>query len=234
MNFKEKELRLFNFSFKVGKVIESEQVTIQDEDGDDVTLQSFQLQGKFTQGAELTTVSPDPKYLGIAQNVLLSVKNKTLERKFTNPTTGRKEIEVLEPKFFVGEYLEITARLSYYLDENTGEVRPSLRAVNMLLSDKEDSRGVVIPENITTFANVAEAQKAGLLPVEEIATTGNGSSNTTDGNGYFERLVAFSGQTQTQLETLKATDAAAYKIAVDGFIASLPKAAKTAAIAELA
>lgn len=231
MNFKEKEMRLFNFSFKVGKVIESEQVTIQDEDGDDVTLQSFQLQGKFTQGAELTTVSPDPKYLGIAQNVLLSVKNKTLERKFTNPTTGRKEIEVLEPKFFVGEYLEITARLSYYLDENTGEVRPSLRAVNMLLSDKEDSRGHLIPENIPTFANVAEAQKAGLVPVEAIVSA---VTNTTGNDGYFERLVAFSGQTQSQLETLKATDAAAYKSAVDGFIATLPKAAKTAAIAELA
>lgn len=229
MNFREKETQMFQFVFKVGKVVASEEVTIQDQDGEDVTLQSFALQGRFVSGVELVTVSPDAKYQGAETNVLLSVKNRNLEQKFRNPITGKLEIEVLEPRFFVGECLDIKARLNYYLDEKTGEVRPSLRATDVMLTDatKEQTQKV----NIKTFANVAEAEKAGLRPIESIVSN---PINDDSAESYFAQLVAFSGKTQTQLEELKTSDAVAYKAAVDGFISSLPKVAKTAAIAELA
>lgn len=206
-----------------------------------VTLDVEPLRGNIFKSRNSSTTAG--QYNNKLRNVVIVSRLTEWEENILD-AQGEVVVENGKPKkrtrniyFTLGTEILLRGFLEYYFDESTGEVIPTMR-VNKVIAHKSllGDNGEVQTEVVETYPNLDVALKNGIYQVAKVDQTKNADTNinATEEETYFERLVAFSGQTQDQLETLKTTDAAAYKIAMDGFIASLPKAAKTAAIAELA
>jgi len=239
MKFLLKSAKLFTFTLLVSEVLKTKETTT--ENGQ--LLFGYTLKGRFLDGTKAVTfnsATTSNQFGTDSKTVLISMKNKSLKfpvldangQEQADPNGDLLGVE-RNPTFLLGKCVSFEAKLSYYLNEENGEVVPTLRVKEFFLEDSKPTSGKISVEMVQTYPTIDAAVKSGLEIVESV-DGGTSDPQTNDTDLYNEKLVAHSALTIEQLEALKVSDAAAYKTTIDAFVASLPKAQRADAALALA
>ena len=241
MKFLLKAAKIFAFTLVVSEVLKTKETTT--EDGQ--LLYGYTVQGRFLDGQKAVTFNSTTtanQYGTDSKTVLISMKNKSLkfpvlDSNGQEQTDQNGDLLTVErnPTFLLGKCVNFEAKLSYYLNEENGEVIPTLRVKEFYLEDIKPTSGKISVEMVPTYATIDAAVKSGLEIVESTQPADNGAAGATNESDiYNEKLVAHSGQTSEQLAALKTNDPAGYKVLIDAFVSKLPRAQQAEAATALA